>query len=72
MARRNILLKVKEGGELVKRTGCDLYADEAQTLHDLAAGSEFDLMQDAYRAGLAIGYQRRKYEEAKKRKAAKK
>lgn len=71
MARRNIIMKIKDGGEIAERTGCDLGADELHTIHDLAGGSEFTLLRYAFLAGLAIGYQRRKNEEAKKRKAAK-
>ncbi len=70
--RRNIILKIRDGGKLAEQTGCDLGADELRTIHDLAGGSEVTLMRYAFLAGLAIDYQRRKYEEAKKRKAAKK
>lgn len=69
MARRNIIMKIKDGSGLAARTGCDLGADELNKIHDCAAGSEFTLARYCFLAGLAIGYQRRKAEEAKKRKA---
>ena len=66
MAKRNLDKMIQDG----RKHGCVLYADEMHHLRELAAGSDFHLIEAAYLAGVTAGYNARKKEDAAKRKRA--
>lgn len=66
MARRNFERLIEEGEKLEKRSAAfvGLYANEARKLYDLREDT-LQLIETAYRAGLADGYRLWKREEKK-------
>lgn len=66
MAHRNFERLIEEGEKLEKQSAAfvGLYANEARKLYDLREDT-LQLIETAYRAGLADGYRLRKREERK-------